>query len=39
VNAQIRYYLKTDPHAMTDDEWAEAWQDLVWIRKEEAKKN
>lgn len=35
----IRYYLKTDPEQMTDEQWAEAWQGLVWVRDLEAKKS
>jgi hypothetical protein len=38
VNAQIRYYLKTNPDELTDDQWADYWQGLVWCRQQEKKK-
>jgi hypothetical protein len=40
VNAQLRYYMHiSDPDSLTDTEWARAFQDLVWIREQEAKAN
>ncbi|MCQ2250606.1 MAG: hypothetical protein MJZ66_05800 [Bacteroidales bacterium] len=40
VNAQLRYYLHiAQPDSLTDDEWARAFHDLVWIRQQEAKYN
>jgi hypothetical protein len=28
-----------DPDSLSDQEWAERWAELQWIRKEEAKGN
>ncbi len=39
VDAQIEYYLKRDPDTLSDEEWATKWNNLLWIRKEEAKHN
>ena len=27
------------PEELTDEQWASAWQELIWIRQEEAKAN
>lgn len=39
INIQLRYYLRIDPDSLTDKEWADRFQELVWIRQEEAKAN
>jgi hypothetical protein len=35
INAQIRYYFRIDPSTLSDDEWAQMWQDLSWVRRNE----
>lgn len=37
VDAQLRYYFHIDPDTLSDDEWIERYEELVWIRKEESK--
>ena len=40
INAQLRYYLHIpDPDSLSDTDWARAFQDLVWVREQEAKYN
>lgn len=39
INAQMEYYLKIDPDKLTDEQWAMKYQNLVWVRIEEAKRN
>ena len=40
INAQLRYYLHLpNPDMLSDREWAEYYQELVWIRKKESKGN
>lgn len=40
IDAQLRYYLHIRrPELLSDTEWAQRFQDLVWIRREEAKHN
>ena len=37
INAQLRYYMRIDdPDSLSDKEWAERWQELIWIREQEA---
>jgi hypothetical protein len=34
----LRYYFDIDdPDALSDEEWAERWHELQWIRNDEAK--
>lgn len=35
----LRYYFHIDPDTLTDDQYAMRFNELVWIRKEEAKHN
>jgi hypothetical protein len=37
INAQLRYYYKIDPAALTDNQWAMMFQDLVYLREQERK--
>lgn len=40
INALLRYYLHIEnPDAMSDEAWAMAYNELVWVRNEEAKAN
>jgi len=40
IDAQLQYYLHiTHPEDLSDEEWAQAFQNLVWVRQEEAKRN
>ena len=40
VNAELRYYMHiASPDLLSDEEWARAFHDLVWIREQEAKYN
>lgn len=34
INARLRYYFKIDPDQLTDQEWADRYQELVFILKE-----
>jgi hypothetical protein len=41
VDAQLRYYNRqsqSEVDALSDDQWAEQYADLIWIRKKEAEK-
>lgn len=38
VNALLRFHFKLDPDKLNDDEWAEAWADLKYALKCEAKR-
>ncbi len=35
----MRYYYKCDPDEWTDEIWAARWNELIYIRQEEAKHN
>lgn len=38
INAQLRYYMNvSEPDLLSDEEWAGLWNELRWIRKQEAK--
>lgn len=38
INAQLRYYMNvSEPDLLSNEEWASMWNDLIWIRKQEAK--
>ncbi|MBR5327978.1 MAG: hypothetical protein IKV31_05495 [Paludibacteraceae bacterium] len=40
VNAQLRYYMHiSDPDSLTDEQWANAFRDLEWVRNMEKKTN
>jgi hypothetical protein len=40
ANAQLRYYMHLpDPDALSDEDWAAAYQELLWVREKEAKGN
>jgi hypothetical protein len=39
VDAIIRYYLHTDPDTLDDQQWAKAFQAVVYCRREEARHN
>lgn len=39
VNAIIWYYLHIDPDTLDDQQWATAFQSVVYCRREEAKHN
>ena len=38
MNAQLRYYFHIDPEALTDEEWADRYCELKYIREEEMKR-
>lgn len=40
IDAQLRYYHNTSQrelNALSDEEWAEQWRDLMYIREQEKK--
>jgi hypothetical protein len=40
MDAQLRYYYRLtqrEVDALDDEAWAMHWQDLVWLRQQEAK--
>jgi len=40
INAQLRYYYPNlDVEGLSDEKWAMLWNDLKWVREEEAKES
>lgn len=38
IDALLRYHFHLDPSQLSDDEWAMRWNELKWVREQEAKK-
>jgi hypothetical protein len=32
-NALVRFYFKINPNTLSDDEWAEAIEQIMWVLK------
>lgn len=39
IDAQLRYYMHIDPDSLDDETWAMRYNELLWIRQQEAKAN